>query len=176
MPLDDQSKQVLAGLIDELRSAIPKTFDSLIDEFPDLCGFAIGTTVYIEFVTPIYQTSNELPDGEQSCWERFSPPEWAVMNDRNRNDSFGDAVASARSALEEHCSSVDGDTSYEIRMAYLDALLSLFVELESGKKFGAKTDKRFLAIWIPDNSDWLIKSSEKLNTKATHKRLLEHVG
>ena len=176
MALDDESKQLLADLIDELRSAIPRTFNSLCDEFPDLCGFAIGTTVYIEFVAPICQSSGELPDGEQSCWERFSPPEWDMMNDRDRNDTFGDGVERARNALCEHCSESDGDKSYEIRMAYLDALLSLFVELESDTKFGAKTDERFLAIWIPDNSGRLIKSSEKLNTEATHKRLLDHVG
>ena len=44
-------------------------------------------------------------------------------------------------------------TSFKISKAYLEDLLSLLVELESGGKFGAKTDSRFVAFLIPDDSD-----------------------
>lgn len=178
MTLDDTAKQHLIRLIDALRIAIPRTFDSMSNEYPDLCGFAIGTTVYIEFVVPICQSSNELPDGVRSCWERFSPPEWEMMNDRERNDSFGDEVDEARKTLYEHCSATDDDTSYEIRMAYLDSLLSLFVELEAEGKFGSKTDERFLTMWLADDDEgeWIVKSSEKLNTSTTHQQVMDEIG
>lgn len=143
-----------------------------------MCGFAIGTTAYIEFVVPICQTADELPDGVDACWERFSPPEWAMMNDRGRNDSFGDSVDAARQALYDHCSAVDGDSCYEIRMAFLDALLSLFVDLEAQGHFGEKTDKRFLTMWLAgdDEGEWIGKSSEQLNTATTHRHVLDEIG
>ena len=178
MALDDTSQQHLDTLMDALRAAIPKAYASLLAEIPDLCGFAIGTTVYIEFVVPICQSSGELPDGVGGSWERFSPPEWEMMNNRDRNDSFGDAVDAARQALYDHCSSVDDDTSYDVRMAFLDSMLSLFVELEAQGHFGEKTDQRFLTMWLAgdDEGEWIGKSSAKLNTATTHQYVLDEIG
>lgn len=172
--LDATAKKLFDNLIAELRTAIPKSYGSLAKEFPDLCGFAIGTTAYIEFITPMFQRSAELEEDDPAAFERFVPPEWAASRDKSRNDTLGEKVDAARVKLCEHCKGLDVDTSCDIRCEFLDALLDLLVELDTEKKLGPKTDERYLTMWIAgDDDECLINASKKLNTLKTHKYVQE---
>ena len=179
MSLNEESQQLVNRLIDELRVAIPQTYETLCEEFPDLCGFAIGTTSIVEFVVPIFQTRSELPndDTEANNEQRFWPPEWEVMNQGERNDSFGEHVDNAATNLNAHCAATNYEFGGDIADAYLNSLLALLVDLESAGKLGEKNDERYLTIWLAgDDEEWIFKSSEQLNSSALHQRVLQMYG
>jgi hypothetical protein len=168
--LDVASKTLLDGIIAELRIAIPTSYNALAREFPDICGFAIATTAYIEFVVPIFQRRRELDEDDPFDDKRFWPPEWAATNDKSRRDSFGKSVDQARIKLCEHCESMDVDPSCNVRVTFLDMLLDLLVELDAAAKLGSKTDERYLTIWLAgDDEGPVLEASKKLNTKKMHK-------
>lgn len=174
--IDSASKTRIDDLIDKLRIAIPMSIESLSQEFSDICGFAICTTWYVEFLAPVFQRKSELNEDEPYGFERFSPPEWAVMNDQSRNDTFGDDVDQARLEFCTHCKTLDEDASSDVRTAFMDALLDLLVCLDTENKIGPKTDDRYLTIWIDDDDDFLLKASKQLNTKKMHKHVRDEMS
>lgn len=172
MTIDEYSQTLLDALIDELAIAIPRAFTSLSDEFADLCGFAIGTARLLEFIVPVFQRKSEL-SSDSGDFARFFPPEWAVLNSRDRSDTFGDGVETARKHLETHCSAGDYDLRASVSDAFLGSLLSLLVDLVRNNQLGQKTNERSLTIWIAgDDLEWIIKASERLNTPELHQRVL----
>jgi hypothetical protein len=54
--IDAASKNRIDDLIAKLRIAIPMSYDTLTKEFSDICGFAICTTWYVEFLAPAVPT------------------------------------------------------------------------------------------------------------------------
>lgn len=173
--IDAASQTRIDDLIAKLRIAIPMSLESLSQEFSDICGYAICTTWYVEFLVPVFQRKCELNDNPYD-YDRFSPPEWAAMNDKSRDDTFGDDVDKARIAFCKHCETLDEDTSGKVRGAFMDGLLELLVCLDTENKIGAKSDDRYLAIWIDDDDDFLIKASKQLNTKKMHKHVRDEMS
>lgn len=169
--IDAASKTRIDDLVAKLRIAIPKSVESLSQEFSDICGFAICTTWYVEFLAPVFQRKCELNEDDPYGFDRFSPPEWAVMNEKSRNDTFGKDVDQARLEFCSHCETLDEDTSSNVRTAFMDALLDLLVCLDTDNEIGTKTDERYLALWIDDDDDFLLKASKQLNTKKMYKRV-----
>jgi hypothetical protein len=127
----------------------------------------------LSFLHPQFQRNSELNEDDPFCFERFSPPEWAVMNDKSRNDTFGKDVDQAQLEFCTHCEMLDEDNSSNVRTAFIDALLDQLVSLDNDNKIGPKTDDRYLAIWIDDDEDFLLKASKQLNTKQMHKHVRE---
>lgn len=174
-PMQSESEKLLGQLKSELRVAIPPVYSCLLEEFPDMYGFAIGTTLLFEFLVPVYQRKSDLPaeDHERYASTKFWPPNWAVMNQPNRNDTFGDSVAQALRRLKEH-RDAPGFDDWDLVDCYADSILHVLAELDADGELGAKTDERYLTIWIAGSDErCVINASEKLNTPTLHARVLE---
>jgi hypothetical protein len=170
-----KNADLLEKLLAELRMVVPQTYAALKKEFPDLCGFCICTTAYIEPIVPFYQRTAELPKADHEYYglKKYYPGEWTGGGDKE----FSQAAATARAELEKHsnaASSADGD---KIREAFLNGILNLLVDLEKAGDFGPRSDDRYLTMWLAgDDERWILKASERLNAPSVHKAVADAFG
>jgi hypothetical protein len=176
MSLNEESQTLVNLLIKELRVAIPRSYKELCEEFPDICGFAIATTPVLEFVDPIFQRGSELPVDVKEAGGilRFWPPEWKVMNQTERNDSFGENVQQAIKNINAYSEATDYEFDGDIGNAFWSGLLELLTELRSSGKLGEKNDEHYLTIWEAGSDEAMLYSaSEQLNSPELHQRVLQ---
>ena len=155
-----------------LKQSVVSHYGRLTDKYDDIYGYAIATTDLIEGLFPVANLRSTIECDESADdfnYFKYCPAEWHALADEQYFES--DEIDLVVSQFEELADSESDDGG--TRERFLNLILDVLVALESEGVFGAKTEDRYVTIYIAgSDEEWITKASSKLNSDSVHRNCM----